>query len=607
MGFLDLLAGIRGRRVQTPALVQSAGRALPATTRGGAAGDWHRVDPVMDMLTAGAPGRSLRGYMAASNDRLVGDLMAITGLVSGNAEVRAGLRTMRIRSRQLAIDNEYVKRFLQLLRNNVVGARGMSLQMKIYKPRGKNPATGGPALDKDANTTIEDAYAEFSRRGSFTACGTLTRAAFERACISNLARDGEVIIEKLYGAQFNRFGLSYRLVDTDLLDETINVGRNGHVPGVGQLAAGNEIRMGVERNAYGRPVAYWFHNWHPGDDVINVPVVRHRRVEADRIIHRFMADEMRPDTVRGVPWIFAAMRRMAMLGGYEEAALVSARQGASKMGFYKPPADVGGGPQKYNPDGSPVADDEDAGGNLIQESEPGVFGILPAGWDFATYDPAYPNDKMEAFIKAMLRAFASGVGLTYNTLASDLENVSLSSMRHGANNDRDTYEALQEWFKENISQCLFEPWLDLGLSMGRIGRLPVDGFDRFNKPRFVGRRWRSPDPQKDVAADAQRVALATTSRTRVCAENGDDFEEILEELAAEERMARDAGVTLNTGAATAHKTPAVDDAGKPPKPGPEGAQPGGEDGDGVDGDEGEDDDTPTTTPPKNGGTDVSAE
>lgn len=513
------------------------------------------------MLTGGRGNRALRAYMGASNDRLVADLMAITGFTSGNAEVRFALRTMRIRSRQLANDNEYVKRFLQLIRNNVAGPRGFDLQMKVKKSR-------GGVLDEDANNTIEEAYERMSKRGVFSACGKLSRGAFERSLVTCMARDGEAIIEKLYGRQFNEFGLAWRLIDPDLLDENLNIGINGAYPGSGRLDEGNSIRMGVEINAYGRPVAYWFHSAHPGDDVISVPILRHRRVEADRVIHCFLQEEMRPDAVRGVPWIFAALRRMAMLGGYEEAALVSSRQGASKMGFYKRPANEPS-PMGHAADGTPVASGEDDQGNLIEEAEPGVFGVLPPGWDFTTYDPAYPNDAMEGFVKGMLRAFASGVGLTYNTMASDLEGVSLSSLRHGANQDRDTYESLQEVGRQSYGVPMFEAWLRMGLDFGFIGRLPPDAFARLNKPRLIARPFRSPDPQKDVAAQAQAVALGTRSRTRICAEQGEDFVEIVNELAEEERLARELGVTLNTAAAAAHKTPAVDDSGKPAKPGAE--------------------------------------
>lgn len=534
------------------------------------AGDWSLVPHGRLHMLAGNGNRPLRSYMAASNDRLVADLLAQLGDVSGNAEVRMGLRVMRRRSRQLANDNEWVKRFLQLLRDNVVGPRGFTLQSKIYKARKKD---GVAELDRDANDTIEAAYKQQSKLGTFSACGKLSRRVFERAVITALARDGEVIVEKLIGAQFGPFGLAWRLIDPDLLDDTLNIGISGAYPGYGKLEAGNSIRMGVEVNGYGRPVAYWFHNVHPGDDVVSVPVIRHRRVAADRVLHYFITEELRPETTRGIPWIYTAIRRMSMLGGYEEAALVNARTGASKMGFFAPPQATGGGAlaEQGSANGAPAADGEDAEGNLVTEAEPGTFGVLPAGWDFKTWDPAYPNDAMEGFVKGMLRAFSSACGLTYNTIGNDLAGVSLSAMRHGANQDRDTYESIQEGLLDGICVPMFEAWLSLGLGMGRIGRLPPDGFDRFNKPVFIPRPFRSPDPQKDVAANAQEVALGTNSRTRICAEKGLDFDEVLEELAEEEAKAKAKGVTLNTQAATAHKNPATNTAGQPAKPGPEGA------------------------------------
>lgn len=158
------------------------------------------------------------------------------------------------------------------------------------------------------------------------------------------------------------------------------------------------------------------------------------------------------------------------------------------------------------------------------------------------------------------------------TLASDQENVNMSSMRHASINDRDTYEAIQERLIENVCQPIFERWLRLALDLGQVGSLPADGFERFNQPRFIPRPWRSPDPQKDVAAAAQGVALGVTSRTRVCAEQGADFEEVLGELAQEEALAKAMGVTLNTAAAQATKNP--------PAKAPSGGQGDGADADG---------------------------
>lgn len=510
-------------------------------------------------MLAGPDMAVLRSYMAASNDRLVADMASMLGDISGNAEVRMGLKVMRRKSRQLAIDNEWVKRFLQLCRDNVAGPRGFAFQSKIYKARRKN---GARELDQGANDTIEAAYDRMSRLGTFSACGKFNRASFERAAITCLARDGEVIVEKLIGQRFGPFGLAWRFIDPDLLDDTLNIARGGAYPGYGRLEQGNEIRMGVERDAFGRPVAYWFLQVHPGDDVRQPSSALHRRITADRVIHAFLAEDLRPDTARGVPWVYAAIRRMAMLGGYEEAALVNARTGASKMGWFVPPAQATTGSGALAETGAKaVADGEDAAGNLTTEAEPGTFGKLPPGWDFKTWDPAYPHDGMDPFVKAMLRAFSSSVGLTYNTIGNDLAGVSLSAMRHGANQDRDTYEAIQHFVVEHLCVPMFEAWLGLGLDFGRIGTLPADAFERLNCPKFIARPFRSPDPQKDVAAGAQKVALGVTSRTRLCAEEGLDIEQVFQELADEEAMAKDMGVTLNTAAATAHKNPPADSQG----------------------------------------------
>jgi lambda family phage portal protein len=502
-----------------------------------------RAEPSMRRLGA-PPNRALRSFMAASNDRLVQDLMSIAGLVSGNSELRTSLRTMRIRSRQLANDNEYAKRFFQLLRNNVVGAKGFDLQMKIYKPRGQ--------LDTGANSVIEDSFAEFSKLGSFSACGTMSRRGFDRAAVTQWARDGEILIEKLYGRRFNRFGIAYSLLDPDLIDETLNVGSGSSMPGYGRIQ-GVEIRMGIERDQYNRPVAYWMHNVHPNDDVVNVSFMQHRRVPADRIIHRFLRDEQRAGTSRGVPWLFVAMRRLAMLGGYEEAALVNARQGASKMGFYTQPNDDAA----PLTDGSKLADEQDLNGDLITEAEPGVFGVLPKGWGFETYDPTYPSDAMDGFVKSMLRAFAAGVGINYNVLASDLEGVNYSSLRQGALEDRDTYEAIQQTYIEEVAIPMFEDWLRMALDMGQIGRLPMEGFERFNKPILIPRTWRWVDPLKEVTGKEKELQLGITTRTRLCAEQGIDFEQLVDERKREDELLRAAGINLGAPSPAAPAAPAA--------------------------------------------------
>lgn len=487
---------------------------------------------------AGRPRRAggLHSYMAASNDRLMADLAAFSGVKSANSELRWSLRTLRARSRHLAANNEWVKSFLRHLRDNVAGPNGYGLQMKIMRMRGGK-------LDADANAQIEAAYAEFSKLGTFSACGRMGRAQFERACVTNLARDGEILVDLVRGYRGNRFAFAVRFLDPDLLDESLNAASGSSGPDGARLADGHEIRMGVEVDGFTRPVAYWLLEQHPNDDLpaISRGFKRYRRISADRLMHRFLVDEDRPGASRGVPLMATAIRRMAMLGGYEEAALVSARVGASKMGFYVPPADDSTDPAQ-------IAQAQNAGGDLMQEAEPGVLEALPPGWDFKSFDPSNPNDAMPVFVKHMLRAFASGVGISYNAIAGDLESVNYSSLRQGALADRDLYESLQSWQIQTICEPIFETWLGDALGMGAIGRLPSDdaAMRRFNVPRFVPRGWKWVDPLKEIQAEREAIALGVKTRSEVCAERGRDFEEVLQQLAQEQQMADDLGVVLGT-------------------------------------------------------------
>jgi len=49
---------------------------------------------------------------------------------------------------------------------------------------------------------------------------------------------------------------------------------------------------------------------------------------------------------------------------------------------------------------------------------------------------------------------------------------------------------------------------------------------------------------KDILAAKEEIALGVNSRTRIAAERGRDIEEVLREIAAEQKLARELGVDL---------------------------------------------------------------
>ena len=127
----------------------------------------------------------------------------------------------------------------------------------------------------------------------------------------------------------------------------------------------------------------------------NRAIRRYIRVPASQIIHKFIIE--RVGQKRGVPWMASAMMRMKMLDGYEEAALVAARVGAAKMGFYTSPDGQG-----YQ------GDDTDSDGKWVMEAGDGAFGRLREGVRVTAFGPQYTHGVVKELVKTGLGGSASG-------------------------------------------------------------------------------------------------------------------------------------------------------------------------------------------------------
>lgn len=450
--------------------------------------------------------RYIRNYAGAKNSNLTADWMT-TNLVADEI-LKWALPVLRARSRDLAMNNDYMKNFLRKLKVNVIGPQGIGLQLKARNAKGE--------IDKAANQQIEDSWRTFCRPLNASVCTTQSLTYLMNTAIDAIARDGEVLIRKVKGYD-NPFRFSLQLIEADHLDEKLNT----------QLPNGNRIRMGIEKNEWGRPVAYYLFKNHPGDLSAAVGQ-RHIRIPADEIIHAYLKE--RPTQSRGVPWAHTAILRLRHLGAYEEAAVVNARIGASKMGFIIEPEKD----NEYQGDG------KDASGNTISEVEPGLLEKLAFGSDFKEFQTTYPNGEFPTFNKAMLRGIASGLGCSYNILANDLEGVNFSSLRSGLLEERDGWKSLQQWFITTVLDAIYSEWLVMAILSGQLKFSPAE-INRLSFPRWQPRRWDWVDPLKDVQAKREELDAKLTSPQRICAEKGEDFEEIIEELKEAKRMLNAAG------------------------------------------------------------------
>lgn len=448
-------------------------------------------------------------YAGARLSRLEDDWF--TALLSGNEEIKRSLRTLRARSRQLFRDNPMAAAFGNLVMNNVVGPHGITLQSVVRTKAGDAFAA--------LNGTIEDAFADWTQPEYASVDGRLAWEDLQRLAAWNWAQDGEFLFRLRAGAQ-NPYAFSLQVIDPDQLDETYN---NLTLPG------GVQIRMGVEVNADGRPLAYWLWDHHPSE----WGWTRNRvRVPADQIIHGFVTT--RPGQVRGVPPLAPVMLSLKHLDGLIESELVASRTAANKAVLYEQdPEAVAEGT------GLP-------GGTLVDELAPGSTNLLPPGIKAVTFDPQHPTTAFPDFVKSILRGIAAGIGVSYVALTNDLESTSFSSGRIGLSQERDVWRALQQWLIRRLHTPVYREWMRWSAAAGALA-LPTPEAGRWAVPHWDVRGWDSVNPLQDREADQLAVLLGVKSRREICAEHGQDIDKVFEDLAAEKAQADALGLDISGG------------------------------------------------------------
>lgn len=444
-----------------------------------------------------------RGYAGASINRLTADWLACG--TTGDAELKQSIKLLRDRCRQLERDDDYMVRYLSLAENNVLGSCGIKLQMKVV-----DPVTG--KQDKGANDAIEKAWEKWGRPETCTARKTISWRTLCGLALRSALRDGGSLTEKLEGFG-NNWGYAVNPLEMDHLDTDMEVNQPGS----------RRIRMGVELDAWDAPLGYHIFTQHPGQIAGRTVGQRARRfVPAERLIHLFRPNRI--SQVIGAPAPSATIQRLKMLSGYEEAELIAAREAACK----------GYGIKQATPEGYQGVSDSQ--GRQLENVEPGMGLLLEPGEEYFGIDPQHPVEAFPSFTKAILRAIAGGLGVSYTSLANDLEGVNYSSIRAGLLEEREEWKSLQEWFIAGFITPIFEDWLGWSLFQGKIllangSALPFRKLEQFNQPYWQGRRWPWVDPLKDVQADILAIAARLKSRRQVITEDGGDVETIDEEFA----------------------------------------------------------------------------
>jgi lambda family phage portal protein len=495
-------------------------------------------------------GGSNMGFAAAKYSRLTGDWPS--AMRSADQELVVDLRRLRSRARFQAMNSPTATKFLQMVRSNVVGKKGINLAFKVAAARAtKN--NGG--LDDKVNAELKKKWQRWGKKGSCTVCGRYSWREVQNIMVEAMARDGEALIRKVYVSRdVNPFGFQLQLIDADQLDDTYNIlGR----------ADGTQVRMGVEVDANQKPLAYYLFSGNPSE--VSQASAKRIRVPADQIIHLFVAHRI--GQTRGYPWFAASMGQLNMLDGYFNAELAAARISSKLIMSIQstaPGADTEySGADGINADGSKAIDLN--GDGIALEMDPGQV--------LNNQTPQHPTAAFENFVKQSGRVVASGMNVAYHKLCNDLAGINYSSGRLGELEEREYWMESQTHFIENGGEPVYEAWLRASL-LNRALDVPFD-VDRYTDDavKWEPRRWPWVDPLKDVQANTLLVQNGFETNTAILESMGLDLEEVYETRKREIELADQLGLAFGTdirgqmtSEVNSEENDAADGSEKPDKP-----------------------------------------
>lgn len=431
------------------------------------------------------------------------------------------------RSRDQYANNSVVKRYVDLCRVNIVG-ESVQVQSTVKDARGNS--------DLPVQRLIEREFANFSRK--VTPCG-LTRQEFESAVVQGCAIDGEVFIQPVISKK-SRYGIEFRFIDPTLCP-------------VFYHDQNKNIRHGIEYDENGAPVAYYFSDTPIKRNIFTQQFATHgdklKRISADSIMHIFNSEWI--GQKRGVPWSAVVLGQLRNIDGYVESAIINARVGATKMGFFE-----------TSGNGEYIGED-DGFGNQIMDAEPASFQVLPEGLKLSDWSPEYPHSQFGEFLSAHLRTIASGLGVANHSLTGDMTGVNYSSARIASLDERDMWKVKQQWLINKVTRPMFEMFLTYSIDMGKLkfnGNALREQPEHYFPASYLGRRWKWVDPAKEVAESEKSIALGLKSMTEIIREQGRDPETVWDEIAKEKEILDSLGVRVINDSLNEQNNGAEDDS-----------------------------------------------
>lgn len=270
---------------------------------------------------------------------------------------------------------------------------------------------------------------------------------------------------------------------------------------------------GVRFDDFGNPLTYDILRYHPGAQWAYTKI-QSDVIDARYVCHLFRED--RPGQHRGVPEITATLGLFAQARRYREATVAAAENIANFSILVKTAASPDTGPDQLNPfDTLPISK--------------GMMVALPNGGDAFQPKAEQPTATYDAFNRSIVCEEARPLNMPYNIAACDSSGYSFS----GGRLDHLTYFVSVEVEQSEIEAAILDKVFALWFAEAK---LEYDWGFEANPPPPHAWDWPArPQIDDSKTASARQTDLSTGVRSlsEIYAEDGKDFEDGIQTLAAD--------------------------------------------------------------------------
>lgn len=315
------------------------------------------------------------------------------------------------------------------------------------------------------------------------------------------------------------------------------------------------LRGGVQMDEYGAPLGYWVRRSHPGDYLVTGSLegygqwefVPKRNAIGRRVaIHCY--DKERSGQSRGKPILSSVLSNFKGLDRYTAAEIQAAVINAMVAMVIETPLDQSGIEALFRDDKAEYLKARSEHAVAIESGS--TLALFPG--DKATaFAPSRPSNGFGAFQENVGRIIALAYDMPYELLFKDFTKANYSSMRAAMLEAWRSFNRRRDDLGTQWADPVYMLFLEEAINAGK-----VEGPDFYTMPYAYARcAWIGPgrgwvDPVKEAQAAEIRIKTRISTYRDECAEQGRDWQEVMDQQATERAYADELGLPeASTGSA----------------------------------------------------------